>query len=115
MTTPVRVPDAFLEVLATSPEELDRELCLAAAIHLYRRGLVTQGKAAEMAGLGRRDFIQELGRAEVPACQVSSEELKEEVKRADQAHRQRVAAHPSDQHRTTKDNVIADALKQARE
>jgi len=100
MTITVQVPDALLEDLATSPEELDREIRLAAAIHLYSRGLVSQGKGAEIAGLSRWDFIPALGRAEVPACQVTSEELTEEVERAYQAQRQRIAAHPPDQDRT---------------
>jgi predicted HTH domain antitoxin len=100
MTITVQVPDMLLEDLATSPEELDREIRLAAALHLYSRGLVTQGKAAEIAGLSRWDFIEALGRAEVPACQVTSEELTDEVERAYQAHRQRVAAHPPEQDRT---------------
>jgi predicted HTH domain antitoxin len=100
MTITVQVPDALLQNLDTSSEELDREIRLAAAIHLYGRGLVTQGTGAEVAGLSRRDFIAALGRAEVPACQVTSEELTEEVERAYQAHRQRIAAHPPDQDRT---------------
>jgi predicted HTH domain antitoxin len=115
MTITVQVPDALLQDLATSPDELDREIRLAAAMHLYSRGLISQGKGAEIAGLSRWDFIQALGRAEVSACHVTSEELQEEVERALQAHRQRVAAHPSDQERTARDNVIADALKQAGE
>jgi Uncharacterised protein family (UPF0175) len=44
MTITVQVPDALLQDLATSSDELDREIRLAAAIHLYSRGLVTQGK-----------------------------------------------------------------------
>ena len=87
MTITVQVPDVLLANLATSSEELSREIRLAAAIHLYGRGLVTQGTGAEIAGLSRRDFIEALGRAEVPACQVTSEELTEEVERAYQAHR----------------------------
>ena len=100
MTITVEVPDPLFEELAESPEALGREIRLAAAIHLYSRGLVSQGKGAEIAGLNRWDFIQALGRAEVPACQVTSEELTEEVERAYQAHRQRVATHPPDQDRT---------------
>ena len=100
MTITVQVPDALLEDVATSPEELDREIRLAAAIHLYSRGLISQGKGAEIAGLSRWAFIQALGRAEVPACQVTSEDLQQEVERAYQAHRQRVAAHPPGQDRT---------------
>ena len=100
MTITVQVPDALLKDLSTSPEELNREIRLAAAIHLYSRGLISQGKGAEIAGLTRWDFMQALGRAEVPACQVTSEELTEEVERAYQAHRQRIAAHPPDKDRT---------------
>ena len=99
MTITVQVADALLEELGTSPEELDREIRLAAAIHLYNRGLVSQGQGAEISGLSRWEFIQALGRAEVPACQVTAEELTEEVERAYQAHRQRVTAHPPEQDR----------------
>lgn len=99
MTITVQVSDALLEDLAASPEELDREIRLAASIHLYSNGLVSQGQGAEIAGLSRWDFIQALGRAEVPACQVTSEELTEDVERASQPHRQRVAAHPPDEDR----------------
>jgi predicted HTH domain antitoxin len=97
MTITVQVPDALLEDLATSPQELSREIRLAAAIHLYGLGLVSQGKGAEIAALNRWDFIQALGRAAVPACQVTAEELTEEVERAVETHHQYIAAHPSDQ------------------
>jgi predicted HTH domain antitoxin len=93
-TITIQVPDDLLQGLAESPEHLGREIRLAAAIHWYSRGLVSQGKGAEIAGLSRRDFIEALGRAEVPACQVTPEELNEQVGRALQAHRERVAAHP---------------------
>ncbi len=82
MTITVQVPDELLQDLAASPADLDREIRLAAAIHLYSRGLISQGKGAEITGLSRWDFIQALGRALVPACQVTAEELTEEVERA---------------------------------
>ena len=100
MTITVTVPDALLADLEASPEDLGHEIRVAAAVHLYSRGLVSQGRGAEIAGLSRWEFIQALGRAEVPACQVTSEELKEEVERAHLAHRQRVAAHFPDQDRS---------------
>ena len=98
-TITIEVPEDLLEGLAESPDEFGREIRLAAAIHWYSRGQVSQGKGAEIAGLSRRDFIEALGRAEVPACQTTSDELNEEVERALQAHRERVAAHPTDQDR----------------
>ncbi len=100
MTITVHVPDSLLEDLGETPEELRREILRVAAIHLYSRGLVSQGRGAQIAGLSRWEFIQALGRAEVPACQVTSEELEEVVERAHVAHRQRLAAHPSDQGRS---------------
>jgi predicted HTH domain antitoxin len=65
-----------------SPEALGREIRLAAAIHLYGRGLVSHGKGATFAGHSRWEFIQALGRADVPACQTTADELNQEVKRA---------------------------------
>jgi predicted HTH domain antitoxin len=100
VTITVQVPDALLEDLTTSPQELSREIRVAAAIHLYGRGLVSQGKGAEIAALNRWEFIQALGRAGVAACQVSSEELQEEVERAVEAHSQHIASDTPDQNRT---------------
>jgi len=41
--------------------------------------MISQGKGAEIAGLSRADFLDALFRAKVPACQVTIEELKEEL------------------------------------
>ena len=100
MTITVEVADALLDDLAESPEELGQEILLAAAIQPLQPRPGLAGEGAEIAGLSRWEFIQALGRAEVPACQVTSEELTEDVERAYQAHRQRIATHPSDQDRT---------------
>ena len=52
---------------------------IAAAIQWYQQELISQGKAAEIAGLTRADFLEALFRAKVPACQITVEELKEEL------------------------------------
>jgi predicted HTH domain antitoxin len=57
MTITVQLSDALFEDLAASPEGIDREFRLAAVIHLYSRGLISQGKGAEIAGMSRWDFI----------------------------------------------------------
>ena len=41
--------------------------------------MISQGKGAEIAGLSRADFLDALFHAKVPACQVTIEELKEEL------------------------------------
>jgi predicted HTH domain antitoxin len=40
---------------------------------------VSQGKAAELAALTRGDFLDELYRRKVPACQVTADELADEI------------------------------------
>jgi predicted HTH domain antitoxin len=92
-TITIELPDEVVPS-ATTPEEFVRELRLAAAIHWYSRGLISQGKGAQIAGMNRRSFILALGRAGVDAIQVSPEVLKAEVENALEARRQRLADHP---------------------
>jgi predicted HTH domain antitoxin len=86
--------------LSDTPEEFVREMRLAAAIFWYARGEISQGKGAEIAGLGRREFIEALGRAEVDAIQINDQELKDEVERDLQARRERLSADLPDASRT---------------
>ncbi len=88
----IELPQGVLEPLASTPEAAARELRLAAAIELYREGRISQGQGALIAGLTRAQFLDELFRAKVPACQVTADELIEEVDRAVAAHRQRITA-----------------------
>ena len=78
-TVTVEVPDSAFSALRRSPEEFAREMRIAAAIQWYHQELISQGKAAEIAGLSRADFLDALFRAKVPACQITVEELKEEL------------------------------------
>ncbi len=67
----IELPEEIVPA-ATTPEEFARELRLAAAIHWYSRGLISQGKGAQIAGMDRRSFILALGRSGVDAIQVSA-------------------------------------------
>jgi len=62
-----------------APIELAREMRIAAAAQWYARGMVFQGKAAELAGLTRSEFLDELYRRKVPVCEVTAEELADEI------------------------------------
>ena len=74
-------PPSVFSALRKAPEEFAVEMRLAAAIHWYSQGQVSQGKAAEIAGLSRAEFLDELYRRKIPAIQVTLEELREELAR----------------------------------
>jgi predicted HTH domain antitoxin len=96
-TITIELPEGLLTHLAATPEALAKEVRVAAAIELYREGRISQGQGAQIAGMSRAEFLDELFRAKVPACQVTVDELMEELDRAVAAHRQRIPAHPVDQ------------------
>ena len=71
-------PNVF-SALRMAPEEFAREMRLAACVQWYAQGAISQGKAAEIAGLSRGEFLAELGRRRVSICQATDEELAEEL------------------------------------
>jgi predicted HTH domain antitoxin len=70
-----------LSILRTSPEDFAREFRLAAAVKWYEVGRISQSKAAELAGLSRREFLDALAGYGVSPFQVSPAELAEEFAR----------------------------------
>ena len=64
-----------------TPDEFVQEMRIAAAVKWYELEQVSQGKAAEIAGLTRADFIQALSRYQVSPFQITPEELVAEVNR----------------------------------
>lgn len=61
----VKVPEQVL--LAEKMDEADfaRELCMLAALKLYELGRLSSGRAAELAGMSRVEFMMSLGRYKV--------------------------------------------------
>ena len=71
----------MLSALHRSPEEFVAELRLAGAIHWYGRGVISQEKAAHIAGLDRTDFLMALSREQVGVFEVDIGALKSELDR----------------------------------
>ncbi len=78
-TLSLSIPDSALSDLRRSPEELGRELKLAAAIHWCGRGLMSQERAADLAGMNRRDFIRALAREGVDVFVLDDDSLAREL------------------------------------
>jgi predicted HTH domain antitoxin len=81
------VPDQLPTEVAASDEKLAHEFRLAAAIRWYDRGLISQGKGAEIAGLTRSEFIDALSAAHADVLPVTPLELRAEVERTLDARR----------------------------
>jgi predicted HTH domain antitoxin len=78
-TLTIDLPEGVLSALHWSLEEAEKDVHLAIAIEWYRRGAISQGRAAEIARLPRADFIDELAARKIDVIQVDLEDLKREI------------------------------------
>lgn len=78
-TVTIDLPDTVFSALRLAPNDFVKEMRIAAAVQWYAQQKISQGKGAEIAGLNRVEFLDELYRRKVPAIQVTPEELKQEV------------------------------------
>ncbi len=71
----IEMPEGPLASLRQDPAGFVRELRLAAAVKWYEMRLLSQGRAAEVAGVSRAEFIHLLGRFGVSPFQSSADEI----------------------------------------
>lgn len=77
----IDLPDEVFSARRLPPEEFVKELRLAAAIHWYQKSEISQEKAAQIAGLNRRDFLEALAREKIDVFAVDMEDLQREIDR----------------------------------
>lgn len=78
----ITYPDDLPEALGETPEELEQELRFLVAAKLYEMGRISSGRAAELAGIDRVGFLNNLGRYRIPVFNYSLEELESEIREA---------------------------------
>ena len=81
-TIKIDLPESVFSAIRRSPDEFVREMRLAAAVKWYELGEISQGKAADLAGVSREAFIAALSRFDVSAVQTKPDELRKELQEA---------------------------------
>ena len=77
----LELPEEVFSALRRTPEAFVAEMRLAAAVKWYEIGMLSQGKAAELAGVSRQEFLASLARFNVSPFQVTPDELAREWQR----------------------------------
>ena len=75
------LPENVVSALRRSPDELVKDLRLAAAIHWYHQGDLSQEQAAAVAGPERIEFLDELARRRLDVVLLDIDGLRDELAR----------------------------------
>lgn len=78
----IEIPEEVLMSLQATPATLSRELPLLAAVKLFELGKLSSGRAAQLAGISRVEFLTRLGGYQVSPFQLTPDELVHDVDRA---------------------------------
>ena len=80
----IDVPEMVLLAEKTDEISFARELRMLAAVKLYELGRLSSGRAAELAGVPRVEFLLELGRYKVFPFEAELRELESRYGQSDQ-------------------------------
>jgi predicted HTH domain antitoxin len=72
-------PEDLAAAVQTTPEELQAQIRLMAALKMFELGKLSSGKAAELAGMSRVEFFEACGRYHVSVFNYPPEELEAEI------------------------------------
>jgi predicted HTH domain antitoxin len=81
-TISIEVPEEVLISLKETAETLSQELQMLAAVKLFELGKLSSGRASQLAGMSRVQFLMSLGRYQVCPFSLTREELQQDIENA---------------------------------
>lgn len=75
----LELPETTFAVFRKTPKEFAISMKIAALVKWYEEGLVSQSKAAEIAGISRQEFLEQLYLHNVTPYQLEAGELEREL------------------------------------
>ncbi len=82
-------PEGLEMAVQLTPAEMEAHIRLMAALKMFELGKLATGKAAELAGLSKSDFLEACGHYHVSVFNYANDEIAEEIQ-ADVATWQRM-------------------------
>ena len=77
----IRYPSGFEQAVHMTKSELEHHIRLMAALKMFELGKVSSGKAAELAGMSRIEFLETCGRYRISLFNYPPGEVEEELRR----------------------------------
>jgi predicted HTH domain antitoxin len=78
-TVQLELGQELLELLQSPDRPVQQSARELIILELYRQGRIAAGKAAELLGMGRSDFLQVASQAGVPYFEMTTQEWNEEI------------------------------------
>ena len=76
----IKYPRGFEIAVHMTKEEMEHHIRLMAALKMFELGKVSSGKAAQLAGMSRVEFLETCGRYRVSVFNYSPEEVEREIR-----------------------------------
>jgi predicted HTH domain antitoxin len=73
------IPEDILYTLNETKNDFIKQIKMYAAMELYRMQKLSMGKAAELAGMNKIDFMFEAGKREIPVINYDEDDFKAEI------------------------------------
>lgn len=71
--------DDLLVATGKSKEELEQELRFLLAVKMFELGRLSLGKAAELYGMQKMNFMGEMGRMGIPVINLDNDQIRQEI------------------------------------